>query len=312
MRLHAIPILRLAVPLAVLLPAPAAPAARAQGSAQGSAQRVDTAFTFDASGTVQLSIVSGLIRVTGSRSNEVRIVASVERGRLETSFSRSRVSIEARSVGNRLGEARYVLTVPVGTRVRATSVSGDVTIRATEGEVQVRTVSGNAHVEDATSLVDVSTVSGDVGLKRVRARLRLESVSGDFSADSVAGDLSLETVSGSVTLRRSQLDGIRAQSVSGDLRYEGPFAARGVYRFSAHSGSVGIALPADAGAVLELETFSGRIDSDFPLTLQPGGAVGRRNRRMEFTVGSGGPRITAETFSGNITIRRLPARGREN
>jgi hypothetical protein len=30
---------------------------------------------------------------------------------------------------------------------------------------------------------------------------------------------------------------------------------------------------------------------------------------MEFTLGAGGSRISAETFSGNITIRRLGASG---
>ena len=58
------------------------------------------------------------------------------------------------------------------------------------------------------------------------------------------------------------------------------------------------------GALLELETFSGRINSDFPLTLQPGETGGRRGRRMEFTIGNGGARVTAQAFSGNINIRR--------
>ena len=68
----------------------------------------------------------------------------------------------------------------------------------------------------------------------------------------------------------------------------------------------------DAGANLELETFRGSIASDFPLTLQPGQSTGgRRDRRLDFTIGNGGARISAESFSGDITIRRLPARGNE-
>jgi DUF4097 and DUF4098 domain-containing protein YvlB len=297
--------------LAVAVTAIASPLANPLG-AQDDRQRVDTTFAFASDGSVELGLVSGEIRVVGARTNEVRITASIERGRLETSFSRSRVSIEARSVNNRMGSARYDLTVPVGTRVRANSVSGDITVRATMQEVTVRSVSGDITVEEADERVDVATVSGDVDVSRVRARTRAESVSGDIIASELRGSLAAESVSGTIDLRRSRLDGLQASSVSGDIRYEGPFAASGTYRFNSHSGIIGFGLPANAGATLELETFSGRITSDFPLTMQPGATGGRRDRRMDFTIGSGGARISAETFSGNITIRRLPASGNED
>jgi DUF4097 and DUF4098 domain-containing protein YvlB len=280
--------------------------------AQVTQQRVDTSFAFASDGQVSLSIVSGEIRVIGVNTNEVRISASIERGRLETSFSRSRVSIDARSVNNRMGSARYELTVPVGTRVRATSVSGDITVRATMQEVTVRSVSGDLTVAEARGRVEAATVSGDVDLSRVQARIRAESVSGDIIGSELSGELTAESVSGSVELRRSRLDAIRSTAVSGGISYDGPFSASGTYRFNSHSGSISFGIPANAGAVLELETFSGRISTDFPLTLQPGATGGRRDRRMDFTIGSGGARISAETFSGNITIRRLPASGNED
>lgn len=280
--------------------------------AQNTQQRVDTSFAFASDGQVSLSIVSGEIRVVGANTNEVRIVASIERGRLETSFSRSRVSIEARSVNNRMGSARYELTVPVGTRVRATSVSGDVTVRATGHEVTVRSVSGDLIVSEARERVEAATVSGDVDLSRVQGRIRAESVSGDIIGSELGGELTAESVSGNVELRRSRLDAIRSSAVSGGITYDGPFSSGGTYRFNSHSGSIRFGIPANAGAVLELETFSGQISSDFPLTMQPGATGGRRDRRMDFTIGSGGARISAETFSGNITIRRLPASGNED
>ena len=280
--------------------------------AQNTQQRVDTSFAFASDGQVSLSIVSGEIRVIGANTDEVRISASIERGRLETSFSRSRVSIEARSVNSRMGSARYELTVPVGTRVRATSVSGDITVRATGHEVTVRSVSGDLTVSEARERIETATVSGDVDLSRVQGRIRAESVSGDIIGSELSGELTAESVSGNVELRRSRLDAIRSSAVSGGISYDGPFSASGTYRFNSHSGSIRFGIPANAGAVLELETFSGRISSDFPLTMQPGATGGRRDRRMDFTIGSGGARISAETFSGNITIRRLPASGNED
>ncbi len=64
-------------------------------------------------------------------------------------------------------------------------------------------------------------------------------------------------------------------------------------------------IPAGLNANLSLETFSGEINSAFPMTLQPGDNITRRRgKRMNFTVGGGGARITVGTFSGNITIER--------
>jgi hypothetical protein len=63
-------------------------------------------------------------------------------------------------------------------------------------------------------------------------------------------------------------------------------------------------IPADAGAIVSLETFSGNVDSDFPVTLESGRSRSGHESRFEFRVGKGGARIVAETFSGDIRIQR--------
>ncbi len=304
----AIPILRAASRALVLAALLSAAPAAAQTSAR---QRIDTAFTFDRTGSVHLALVSGEIRVTTGTTSEIRIIASIERGRLETTLTRTRVSIEARSVNGRMGSTRYEVVVPAGVRVRASAVSGEVVVRGTGGEVEASSVSGDVTIEDARGIVDVGSVSGDVQVTRADGRVDIESVSGDIDLHDVAGALSVETVSGEVTISEGRLTSLRAESVSGTISYRGAIAARGDYRMNSHSGDVFITVPANGGASLELETWSGDISSDFPLTLQPGENVGRRNRRMQFTVGSGGAHIIAETFSGDITIRRVSARNPE-
>lgn len=278
--------------------------------AQVERQRVDTAFTFDRGGSVSLSLVSGSIRVVTGTGNEIRILATIERGRLETSLSRSRVSIEARSINGRMGATRYELTVPAGTRVDANSVSGEITVRGTGGEVEAHSVSGGIIVEDAIGIVEAESVSGDIDLRRVSGRITVGTVSGEIDADEATGDLEANTVSGGVAVRRGKLRIFRSESVSADLIYEGTFDPAGDYRFNTHSGDVTVTIPANSGAQLDLETWSGNIASDFPLTLQPGEMTGRR-RRMQFKVGTGGARLSAETFSGDIAIRRGMPRGTE-
>ena len=289
----------------ILLPALLAPAVL---TAQSGAQRVDTTFAFERGGSVALGLVSGEIRVVTGRENEVRLLATIERGRLETTLTRSHVSVQAKSVNGRMGAARYELTVPVGTRVDANAVSGTITVRGTGTEVEAHTVSGGIRVEDASGIVDVGTVSGDIDLRNASGRISVATVSGEFAGESVRGDLEAEAVSGTITVRRGGLRSFRASTVSGDVSYDGTLAPGGDYRINAHSGDVTLAVPANGGVSLDLETWSGEITSDFPLTLQPGDNLNRRNRRMTFTIGQGGARLSAETFSGDIAIRRAPVR----
>jgi hypothetical protein len=67
---------------------------------------------------------------------------------------------------------------------------------------------------------------------------------------------------------------------------------------------VRLSLPADVGAQVRIETFSGAVDNDFPVTLQPTTLNKGSNGRIEFRIGDGRSRIVAESFSGNIRIER--------
>jgi DUF4097 and DUF4098 domain-containing protein YvlB len=280
---------------------------------QTTRQQVDTTFAFDRGGYVHLSLVSGEIIVTTGTTNTIRILATTDRGRLQTSFSRSEVSIEVRSVNGRISGTRYEVQVPPGTRVDAGAVSGDISISGTGGEVEANTTSGDITVENATEDVEIGTVSGTVFVRRVSGRVEAGSVSGDIDVEDITGDFESNSVSGDITVRAGKLRSFRASTTSGDLSYVGTIDASGDYRLNTHSGEVMLTLPANGSAALTLETWSGNISSDFPLTLQPSENMGgHRNRRMQFNIGTGGARISAETFSGDITIRRASPRGTEN
>jgi hypothetical protein len=101
---------------------------------------------------------------------------------------------------------------------------------------------------------------------------------------------------------------VRAETVSGSVEFEGRTERGGRYDFASHSGDVRLVLPQTLGALISVETFSGTIDSDFPITLTPGQ---RHGRQYEFQVGDGGARIGASSFSGGIYIQRGTSRDRE-
>ena len=86
--------------------------------------------------------------------------------------------------------------------------------------------------------------------------------------------------------------------------FEGAVARDGRYDFRSHSGNVTVRVPADVSARFEVETYSGELDSDFPITLMPGDRTRSKPRRFEFNIGSGAARIVTETFSGDIILER--------
>lgn len=281
-------------------------------SAQNLIQRLDTAFAFSGSGTVTVSAVSGDINITTGRADQIRIQASVRHGSIVASLSPSAVSIRARSVSGRLEEIQYNLVVPQGVRVRTSSVSGDMIIRGTKGEVRAQSTSGDIQVTDAARGIQISTVSGSVDIGSASGDIRISTVSGDVEGTRLSGNIAVETVSGDVEVSESEIRDLRFSSTSGDLMFQGGLLSGGVSRLSTHSGDVELRIPAATGATFELQTFSGDIFSAFPVVLQPSEGRRIRNRRMEFTVGDGGGRIAIETFSGDISIGRIGQRNQEN
>jgi DUF4097 and DUF4098 domain-containing protein YvlB len=136
----------------------------------------------------------------------------------------------------------------------------------------------------------------------VNGNLRTETVSGDLRAENVTGDVEASTVSGSIRLVGIQSKDIRTESVSGDITYTGTIEPAGRYGFESHSGTLRLNIPKGAGAQFSVETFSGDLSTDFQVTIPPSERGRRREGHMDFTIGDGRAKVTAQTFSGSIII----------
>jgi DUF4097 and DUF4098 domain-containing protein YvlB len=272
--------------------------------------QIDTTVRLDRGGAVDLSLISGRIRVTGWDRPDVKVSASIDRGELRLDANSSRVSLtvdqtddDHRDRGRHdIGDARYDVSVPRGARLILEAVSGDVAATGSQGEIEASSVSGDVDVTDGVREVSVESVSGSVHAARVNGNLRAESVSGDVRVESVTGNLEASTVSGNLRLSGVQSKDVRTETVSGDVVYSGSIDGGGRYSFESHSGTIRLNIPRGSGAQFSVETFSGDISTDFPVTVPAGLGRGRKEGRMEFTVGDGRARVTAQTFSGSIVI----------
>jgi DUF4097 and DUF4098 domain-containing protein YvlB len=241
--------------------------------------------------------------VTAWSRDQVRVHATSENGGIRFDASGSRMTLEL-SNAYRGDESRFEVTVPVGVRVIARAQSGDISISGTQGEVDARAQSGDVKVEDVANRLDIGTLSGDVDVRTVTGDVQIKSVSGDVQVSDFKGDFEGETVSGNIELRNATGRYVRSHTTSGDVVYEGTIDPSGRYELSAHSGDIRLGIPSNSSAQLSISTWSGAIDSDFPITLRPGehGIGSAQAKRFTFEIGGGDARITAETFSGDITI----------
>jgi DUF4097 and DUF4098 domain-containing protein YvlB len=293
---------------AVLVAAVATPAA-AQRYRDEYASRIDTTIAFARGGTVELQLTNGEIIVTGWSRDQLRVRATSERNELRMDASGSYVKLGLRSGTSRSGDTRFEVSVPVGTKVRATTTSGDIRITGSRGEVEARTQRGDIVVEEVASSADITAFSGDVDVSNVDGRLNVNVLSGDVQVRRVNGAIEVKTVSGEIEVLEARSQAVRVNSTSGDIVFDGTIDAAGRYELATHSGDVDLTLPANINATLTVSTYSGGIESDFRLTLPPGG-MGSDGKRFTFTLGGGGgARITAESFSGDINIRSRASTG---
>ena len=296
-----------------------APAITAAGQDEPYRTRLDTAVNLNRLGTVDVSLHAGKVNIVGGSGSQVRIRAVTNGDHIEFDATAGRVRLNAEPDGHRSyqnrprgrhtrGQAAFNLTVPVGTRVVVETISASISITAVRGEVNVESVSGSIEIANAVRKVIAESVSGSLNISRAAGDVRAESVSGSLTLTGVAGEINSETVSGRIGITSASSKSVLAESVSGRISYDGTFDPAGSYVFKSHSGSLTLALPATAGATLRLETFSGHVESDFPVTLQPDDGFGPHDKRVEFKIGNGRSRIIAETFSGSIRIQRTGRR----
>jgi DUF4097 and DUF4098 domain-containing protein YvlB len=270
--------------------------------------RVDTAVTLEPGGTLSVSLYSGRVNVTAGTGSRATIRGTANRGELSIRARSNSVSISVDSEGHTRGGGDLEIAVPRGTRVVLEGFSTRYSVRGLKADVSAETLSGSLTVGDAEGKVTLETVSGDINVTDVDGDVSAESVSGSVDITNVQGDIITESVSGPITIARARSARVHAETVQSSLSYEGTIEPMGDYGFTTHSGKLTLAVPANAGATVSLETFSGSVESDFPVTLESGANRRAGESQFDFRIGDGRSRIVLETFSGDIRIQRGASR----
>lgn len=273
-------------------------------------QAVDRTVAADHDAMIEIENVAGSLRISGWDKNEIKVTGTlgddVEELRIDGQRDRFEIEVEipeGRSFGKRDIDTELVIWVPTGSGLVVETVSAPITIAEVKSWLKLSSVSGNVEASGAITEAEIETVSGSIELSGSNTVADVESVSGTVDLHGIGRAVDVSTVSGTITVHGSEFNRASFETVAGGIEFEGSLAKGGRLEADCHSANVLLALPASTSAVFDVSTFSGNIDSEF------GGTVERTSRyapgrRAEFTTGGGDARVSIETFSGNVELKK--------
>jgi DUF4097 and DUF4098 domain-containing protein YvlB len=188
--------------------------------------------------------------------------------------------------------------------IRVDEGAGSVSVKAIWPKFPRRadvSVEFEVKVPEGVVLDEIETVNGGIGITGPYARIDAGTTNGSIAIESSSGELSASTTNGGITVNRFE-GRIEADTTNGNIRLEGLTFKDGVSAETTN-GSITLAVvsPETLNADLLARTTNGHITVDFPVTLKN---LTQSRRRVEATIGQGGPRIDLGTTNGSIKLTK--------
>jgi len=273
-------------------------------------QDTDTTFAVQQGSRLNVSNFGGEIVVRTWTQNRVRVQGThSSRDRVDLSLGALTVTVQTEG---RRGPPQSVdldITVPQWMDVSLSGTYTDITVEGVQGRITAETVQGEIQARGGSGFVSLKSIQGSVTLEGARGHIEVSSVNESIELSDITGDVTAETTNGDITLSRVDAAVVDANTVNGDIDYDGSIKENGRYHFGTHNGDVTITISEHASASVSVSTFSGDFDSCFPVQLAPGP---HKQHRFNFTIGSGSARLEAESFGGDIRLRCPGEAGRRN
>ncbi|HEY8391758.1 MAG TPA: DUF4097 family beta strand repeat-containing protein [Capillibacterium sp.] len=183
--------------------------------------------------------------------------------------------------------------------ITAATSSGDISFRGTVQILTANTASGDISLTGSVENLKVHTASGEIEAEFTTpvAFVEAESVSGDIELKGPVVIGELHSVSGEIEIRGLERGRIKASTVSGALSVHcTSLADETSLSVETVSGNIRFFLPEDVKLTGEIETKSGRIETDLP------GRFGKRNKIYFLEDQEAEAEIYASTTSGSIYL----------
>lgn len=264
-------------------------------------QETDTTFAVGNARLLELENAGGQVVVRTWDRNEMRVQADHSRRTVvEIDIHDDEIRIEPDGTMGPATVVDFQITVPRGMSIQVEGMYTDLDVDGLQGDVNVETLEGTILLKNIQGSIRAEAVNAEVRIENVQGDVDVESVARGVFVTGVQGEVRVESVSGSIQLMDVRSRRVNAGTVSGRITFDGAIADDGEYLFGAHSGQIVLALPEGVNARVSVTSLSGGFVGRYPGTPEE---LDTR-RRGTFSLGSGSAYIEAETFSGDVVIRR--------
>ncbi len=128
----------------------------------------------------------------------------------------------------------------------------DLTVDGVEGGVTAETLQGDVTVKGGAGDVKASATTGKVLVQGARGRVDAETAAGDIRLVDVSGEVVGESAGGSIFFENAHARSVDVGTTGGHIRFEGVLDPKGTYYFGSYGGSVILVLPEGTAASMSL------------------------------------------------------------
>jgi DUF4097 and DUF4098 domain-containing protein YvlB len=255
-------------------------------------------------GIVEIENPSGSIRVVGWDKAEVWVQGTLAPdAELDFGGSEKRTDIEVEVEDHPGAPSDIEVHVPAGSHVEVEGFHADIEVRGVTGTVEAETLNGGIIQSGGAREVTLASVHGSVEVAGASGLIQVEVVNGTVTIRESSGGLEASTVNGELVVAGGPFEKAALESVAGDVRFEADLGAQGRLDVETVSGTAEIFVASNIKADFSISTFSGEIENELGV-----GTVEQQEylpaKELSFSTGSGGARITVETLSGSVNIRK--------
>jgi len=235
---------------------------------------------------------NGKVVVKAWTKSEVMVVANHVSDKVEVDAQQTenRVDLVTHQLADSISpdelRADYEVTVPEDAELQIHDDSGDVSVFNVLGDMNVETVAAGVDLEDAAGYLTVKTVGGA------------------FQCIRCAGQLEVSSISGSFRLLDLRSYHVRAETSTGNIRFDGEFLPNGIYRLKNYSGIIEVRFSPSDSFDLHARSVRGKVNNQAKLTppAHPNQPVSKYGNTLLGTFNAGRARVELSSFDGTINI----------
>lgn len=200
-------------------------------------------------------------------------------------------------------DANLTLRVPSRARLVVDTVSAEIGVTGARGEQSLESVSGEVRTQAFDAPVRATSVSGDVTVtgNGGKAGVTTENVSGTSTVTGIRGNYHGEVVSGEINAVVAAGQELELSSVSGDINLQAELTPSARVEMGSVSGVITLKIKPPVNAEFDIESFSGDIENCFGQKARDTSKYAPGSE-LNFAQGNGGARVEIETLSGEISV----------